>query len=110
MAMRGEDIGSIAFAFVAGFVEGGVHTQGPMARDEWQSLGWNVGIATGDIAENLHAPVLVETMETQRKRILSGNFPVFLILDECQMQADAQSGLNYEMAMGFLHPQRACCS
>ncbi|MFM8983773.1 MAG: DEAD/DEAH box helicase, partial [Spartobacteria bacterium] len=35
---------------------------------EWRALGWNVGIATGDIAENLHAPVLVATLETQRER------------------------------------------
>lgn len=68
---------------------------------EWQALGWNVGIATGDIAENLHAPVLVATLETQRERILSGNAPGFLILDEYQMLADSQRGLNYEMAMAL---------
>lgn len=68
---------------------------------EWKSLGWNVGIATGDLAENLHAPVLVATLETQRERILSGNAPGFLILDEYQMLADAQRGLNYEMAMAL---------
>lgn len=68
---------------------------------EWRALGWNVGIATGDISENLHAPVLVATLETQRERILSGNAPGFLILDEYQMLADAQRGLNYEMAMAL---------
>jgi len=68
---------------------------------EWKALGWNVGIATGDLAENLHAPVLVATLETQRERILSGNAPGFLILDEYQMLADAQRGLNYEMAMAL---------
>jgi len=68
---------------------------------EWRALGWSVGIATGDIAENLHAPVLVATLETQRERILSGNAPGFLILDEYQMLADAQRGLNYEMAMAL---------
>jgi len=68
---------------------------------EWKSLGWNVGIATGDLAENLHAPVLVATLETQRERILSGNAPGFLILDEYQMLADAQRGLNYEMALAL---------
>jgi superfamily II DNA/RNA helicase len=68
---------------------------------EWKSLGWNVGIATGDLAENLHAPVLVATLETQRERILSGNAPGFLILDEYQMLADAQRGLNYEMAIAL---------
>ena len=68
---------------------------------EWKALGWNVGIATGDLAENLHAPVLVATLETQRERILSGNAPGFLILDEYQMLADAQRGLNYEMAIAL---------
>jgi superfamily II DNA/RNA helicase len=71
---------------------------------EWKALGWNVGIATGDLAENLHAPVLVATLETQRERILSGNAPGFLILDEYQMLADAQRGLNYEMAMALPTP------
>ena len=71
---------------------------------EWKSLGWNVGIATGDLAENLQAPVLVATLETQRERILSGNAPGFLILDEYQMLADAQRGLNYEMAMALPPP------
>ena len=71
---------------------------------EWKSLGWNVGIATGDLAENLHAPILVATLETQRERILSGNAPGFLILDEYQMLADAQRGLNYEMAMALPLP------
>ncbi len=68
---------------------------------EWRGLGWNAGIATGDIAENLQAPVLVATLETQRERILSGNAPGFLVLDEYQMLADAQRGLNYEMAMAL---------
>lgn len=68
---------------------------------EWKALGWNVGIATGDLAENLHAPVLVATLETQRERILCGNAPGFLILDEYQMLADRQRGLNYEMAMAL---------
>ncbi|MEI8293249.1 MAG: DEAD/DEAH box helicase [bacterium] len=68
---------------------------------EWKALGWNVGIATGDIAENLNAPVLVATLETQRERILSGEAPGFLILDEYQMLADPQRGLNYEMAMAL---------
>lgn len=71
---------------------------------EWRSLGWNVGIATGDIAENLQAPVLVATLETQRERILSGDSPGFLILDEYQMLADAQRGLSYEMAMALPPP------
>ena len=31
---------------------------------EWKSKGWNVGIATGDLAENVDAPVIVATLET----------------------------------------------
>lgn len=34
---------------------------------EWRARGWDVGIATGDLAENLHAPILVATLETQKK-------------------------------------------
>ena len=33
---------------------------------EWRSRGWNVGIATGDLAWNLDAKVIVATLETQR--------------------------------------------
>src|SRR5687767_1529014 len=33
---------------------------------EWRARGWNVGIATGDLSENLDAPVIVATLETQR--------------------------------------------
>ena len=39
-------------------------------REEWRAQGLNVGIATGDIAENLDAPILVATLETQRGRFL----------------------------------------
>src|SRR5207247_4713823 len=36
---------------------------------EWQARGWQVGIATGDLALNLEAKVIVATLETQK-----GNF------------------------------------
>ena len=68
---------------------------------EWKAQGWNVGIATGDVAENLQAPVLVATLETQRERILCGNAPGLLVLDEYQMLADSRRGLNYELAMAL---------
>ena len=68
---------------------------------EWKQLGWNVGIATGDLAENLEAPVLVATLETQRERILTNHAPGFLVLDEYQLIADSNRGLNYEMAMAL---------
>jgi superfamily II DNA/RNA helicase len=71
---------------------------------EWKKLGWNVGIATGDVAENLAAPVVVATLETQRERILTGNAPDLLVLDEYQMISDPNRGLNYEMAMALPPP------
>src|SRR5688572_267245 len=30
---------------------------------EWRRRGWDIGIATGDLAENLNAPVIVATLE-----------------------------------------------
>ncbi|MFY8215908.1 MAG: DEAD/DEAH box helicase, partial [Chthoniobacterales bacterium] len=69
---------------------------------EWQARGWNVGLATGDRAENVNAPVLVATLETQRERILSGNAPSTLVVDEYQMIADPKRGLNYELALALL--------
>ena len=32
---------------------------------EWREQGWDVGIATGDVTDNLDAPVIVATLETQ---------------------------------------------
>src|SRR6188508_2209325 len=33
---------------------------------EWRARGWDVGIATGDLSDNLDAPVIVATLETQK--------------------------------------------
>ena len=55
---------------------------------EWRGRGWNVGIATGDLSENLDAPVLVATLETQKYRLIRGEGPVLLVIDEYQMLAD----------------------
>ena len=68
---------------------------------EWRARGWNVGIATGDVAENVKAPVVVATLETQRERILAGHAPEMLVLDEYQMIADDKRGLNYELAIAL---------
>jgi hypothetical protein len=68
---------------------------------EWRERGWNVGIATGDVAMNLHAPVLVATLETQRERILARRAPALLVIDEYQMLADPRRGLNYELAIAL---------
>src|SRR6185503_6231708 len=72
---------------------------------EWRVRGWNVGIATGDLAENLTAPVLVATLETQKNRLIAGDGPSLLVIDEYQMIGDADRGLNYELAIA-LAPQQ----
>src|SRR3954462_5547454 len=52
---------------------------------EWRARGWDVGIATGDLAMNLNAKVLVATLETQRARFLRRDGPALLVVDEYQM-------------------------
>ena len=68
---------------------------------EWRARGWDVGIATGDLAENLHAPILVATLETQKRRLIEGDGPALLVVDEYQMLGDPDRGLNYELAMAL---------
>ena len=65
---------------------------------EWQAKGWKVGIATGDLAIDVDAPVVVATLETQRERFLRGESPALLVIDEYQMIGDARRGLNYELS------------
>ncbi len=72
---------------------------------EWRAQGWNVGIATGDLAENLHAPVLVATLETQKHRLIQGDGPALLVVDEYQLIGDPDRGLNYELALALAPPQ-----
>ena len=36
---------------------------------EWKEAGWNVGLATGDLSENVGAPVLVATLEIGRAHV-----------------------------------------
>src|SRR5690349_14189651 len=72
---------------------------------EWRARGWDVGIATGDLAENLNAHVLVATLETQKNRLISGDGPALLVVDEYQMIGDADRGLNYELALALAPPQ-----
>lgn len=71
---------------------------------EWRRLGWKVGIATGDLAEDLDAPVLVATLETQRERFLAGEGPQLLVIDEYQMIGDRRRGLSYELAVALAPP------
>jgi superfamily II DNA/RNA helicase len=68
---------------------------------EWRARGWDVGIATGDLAENLGAPVLVATLETQKNRLIQGDGPALLVVDEYQMLSDLDRGLNYELAIAL---------
>lgn len=72
---------------------------------EWRARGWDVGIATGDLAENLGAPVLVATLETQKNRLIQGEGPALLVVDEYQMLSDLDRGLNYELAMALAPAQ-----
>ncbi len=68
---------------------------------EWRGRGWNVGIATGDIALNLDARVVVATLETQRARFLRGEGPSLLVVDEFQMLGDPMRGVHYELAIAL---------
>lgn len=72
---------------------------------EWRARGWDVGIATGDLAENLYAPILVATLETQKNRLIQGDGPALLVVDEYQMLGDQDRGLNYELALALAPPK-----
>lgn len=72
---------------------------------EWRARGWDAGIATGDLAENLEAPVLVATLETQKSRLIRGEGPALLVVDEYQMLGDPDRGLNYELALALAPPE-----
>ena len=74
-------------------------------RSEWLAQGWDVGIATGDISDNLSAPVIVATLETQRHRFLEGRHPDLLVVDEYQMLADQRRGAAYETVLAIAPPQ-----
>src|SRR6476661_4940229 len=68
---------------------------------EWRARGWNVGISTGDLSDNLGAPVIVATLETQKNRLIQGDGPTLLVVDEYQMIGDPDRGLNYELALAL---------
>ncbi|HIG29124.1 MAG TPA: DEAD/DEAH box helicase [Verrucomicrobiales bacterium] len=71
---------------------------------EWRSKGWDIGIATGDLSENLDAPIIVATLETQKFRLIQGIGPTLLVVDEYQMIGDQDRGLNYELAIAMTPP------
>src|SRR6478736_391888 len=64
---------------------------------EWRARGWDVGIATGDLALNLDAKVIVATLETQKRNFLQRKGPRLLVVDEYQMIGDVIRGVNYEL-------------
>ena len=72
---------------------------------EWRARGWDVGIATGDLALNLDAKVIVATLETQRARFLRRNGPKLLVVDEYQMIGDPVRGVHYELALALAPPE-----
>jgi superfamily II DNA/RNA helicase len=72
---------------------------------EWRARGWQVGIATGDLSDNLDAPVIVATLETQKHRLIRGEGPTLLVVDEFQMIGDPDRGLNYEIAIAMAPPR-----
>jgi len=72
---------------------------------EWRARGWDVGIATGDLALNLGAKVLVATLETQRARFLRRDGPQLLVVDEYQMIADPVRGVHYELTLALAPPE-----
>jgi superfamily II DNA/RNA helicase len=72
---------------------------------EWRGRGWDVGIATGDLSDHLDAPVLVATLETQKQRLIRGEGPALLVIDEYQMIRDPDRGLNYELAIALAPPR-----
>ncbi len=71
---------------------------------EWRARGWDVGIATGDLALNLNAKVVVATLETQRARFLRRQGPRLLVVDEYQLIADPVRGVHYELSLALAPP------
>ena len=45
------------------------------------------------------------TLETQKNRLVQGDGPALLVVDEYQMIGDADRGLNYELALALSPPQ-----
>jgi hypothetical protein len=72
---------------------------------EWQARGWDVGIATGDLALRPEAKVLVATLETQKGKFLQRLGPRLLVIDEYQMIGDPVRGVNYELALALAPPE-----
>ena len=72
---------------------------------EWQARGWRVGIETGDLAYRTDAPIIVATLETQKRALMTGRGPRLLVIDEYQMVGDPARGVNYELALAMAPPE-----
>lgn len=72
---------------------------------EWEARGWRVGIETGDISYRTDAPVVVATLETQKRKLMQAQGPQLLVIDEYQMLSDPARGVNYELALAMAPPQ-----
>ena len=72
---------------------------------EWQAKGWRVGIETGDISYQSDAPIVVATLETQKRALMTGRGPRLLVIDEYQMVGDPARGVNYELALAMAPPE-----
>lgn len=68
---------------------------------EWEAKGWRVGIETGDLCYKPEAPVIVATLETQKRKLMLGHGPELLVVDEYQMLGDPARGMNYELALAL---------
>jgi superfamily II DNA/RNA helicase len=68
---------------------------------EWQAKGWRIGIETGDLSYKTDAPVIVATLETQKRALMLGKGPPLLVIDEYQMLGDPARGMNYELALAM---------
>lgn len=71
---------------------------------EWRAKGWEAGICTGDVAENLDAKVVVATLETQKPKFLRREGPALLVIDEYQLIGDGVRGVSYELAIALAPP------
>ncbi|HUF60724.1 MAG TPA: DEAD/DEAH box helicase [Verrucomicrobiales bacterium] len=70
----------------------------------WKNQRRPVGLLTGDVAVDAGAPILVATLETQRERLLRGQSPALLAIDEYQMLGNADRGVHYETALALAQP------
>lgn len=68
---------------------------------EWRAKGWDVGICTGDVVQNLEAKVVVATLETQKAKFLRHEGPALLVIDEYQLIADEARGVSYELSIAL---------